>query len=334
MPHNMRSALLILFILACGQSTSAESPKPEFKLGHIDPKGSLYWTATEEFKKRVNEKLAGHGAVNVYRAGELGTEKEMLAQLQRGETSMALVGQVMPSINNEFAVFELPYLVLSRAHIRKVRQTLLAKYLRPAALKKGFRILAMWEAGFRYVTNNVHPIESPADLKGLRIAVDPGRKDEAVFSAFGALPKPVNLDATYMLLKHGEIDAEQNSMNVISNRRLYEVQKYLSLTRHNYMPAYLLVSEDYFLKLDPVVKKVLSETAEEMQDWVLDQGDALDRKLLQDLSPRMAVNQIDTLAFVMQSIPIYQDFAKSSLGNRQLIKLLFDNASLLTVDRQ
>jgi len=303
------------------------------KLGHIDPKGSIYWLTTEEYARRVNEKLAGRAIVKVYRAGELGTEADMLGQLERGETAMALLGQIMPSVAPEFGAFELPYIVISRDHIKKIRQELMRDYLQPAAKQKGFRLLALWETGFRHVTNNVRPINLPSDLKGLKIRVDPGSSEDIMFRTFGAQPRAVNLDAAYMLLKHSELDGQQEPLIVIKNRRLNEVQKYLSLTRHNYMPAYLLVSEEYFSKLDPAVQEVLTSTAEEMQDWSLAEGEKLDVALLKDLSAKMTVNDVDVLAFVLASVPLYKNFAAKTPRGKELVKLLFDSASLLTTQR-
>jgi tripartite ATP-independent transporter DctP family solute receptor len=318
--------VLLLSFLA----TQAVHAQPlELKLGHVDPKGSLYWLATEEFARRANEKLQGKAAVKVYRSGELGTEKDMLGQLQRGETALALLGQLMPSIAPEFAVFELPYLVLSRNHIRKVRRPLLAGFLRPAAKDKGFAVLALWETGFRHITTNVKPVHTPADLNGLRIRVNPGSAEDALFKSFGAVPFTANLDATYMQLKRNEIDAQHSPLILIKNRRFWEVQKYLSLTRHNYMPAYLMVNEEHFGKLDPEVRKVLRETAAELEDWVLDQGEKLDAALIQEVSAAMPVNDIDVLSFVMASLPVYQDYADKTPGGKALIKLLFDSSSLL-----
>jgi tripartite ATP-independent transporter DctP family solute receptor len=325
------AVLLSVAGLLCAPQAKADPV--ELKLGHIDPKGSIYWLATEEYAKRVNQKLGGRYIVKVYRAGELGTEQDMLGQLQRGETAMALTGQIMPSIAPEFGVFELPYIVLSRAHIREVRKPLLDNYLRPAAKKTGYRVLAMWETGFRHVTNNVRPIRTPSDLKGLRIRVDPGSSSGDMFRAFRAEPQPLNLDAVYMLLKRNELDAQHNPLIIIKNRRLYEVQKYLSLTRDTYMPAYLVVSEEHFAKLDPAVQKALTSTAQEMQDWVLDEGEKLDKDLIGTLSTSMAVNDVDLLAFVLASLPIYKEYAAKSPQAKELVKLLFDSSSLLATQQ-
>jgi tripartite ATP-independent transporter DctP family solute receptor len=306
---------------------------PELKLGHIDPKGSIYWLTTEEYAKRVNEKLAGRAIVKVYRAGELGTEADMLGQLERGETAMALLGQIMPSIAPEFGAFELPYIVLSRAHIRDVRQELVREYLQPALKQKGFRLLGLWETGFSHVTNNVRPIREPSNLRDLKIRVNPGSSEAVIFQALGAQPQAVNLDAAYMLLKHNELDAQHGPLIVIKNRRLNEVQKYLSLTRHTYMPAYLLVREEHFAKLDPAVQQVLASAAEEMQDWALAEGEKLDAALIESLSAKMTVNDVDLLSFVLSSVPIYKSFSARTPRGKELVKLLFDSSSLLVTQR-
>jgi TRAP-type transport system periplasmic protein len=305
----------------------------EIKLGHIDPKGSIYWLTTEEYAKRVNEKLGDRAAVKVYRAGELGTEADMLGQIESGETQMALLGEIMPSIAPEFGAFELPYIVLSRSHIRDIRQQLVREYLQPALKRKGFRLLGLWETGFSHVTNNLRPIKEPADLKGVRIRINPGSSEDAIFRAFGAEPQAVNLDAVYMLLKHNELDAQHGPLILIKNRRLSEVQKYLSLTRHIYRPAYLIVNEQQFAKLDPAVQQALASTAQEMQDWALAEGEKLDASLIESLSSKMTVNDVDLLAFVLASVPLYKNFIAKTPRGKELVKLLFDSSSLLATQR-
>jgi TRAP-type transport system periplasmic protein len=325
---------LLAFIgayLALAQAAIADAP--ELKLGHIDPKGSIYYVTTEEFARRVNEKLAGRVSVKVYRAGELGTEAEMLGQVQRGETDMALLGQIMPSISPEFAVFELPYIVISRSHIEDVRQKLVHDYLQPALAKKGLRLLGLWETGFSHIANNVRPVAQPSDFKALRIRVNPGSSEETIFRSFGADPHPVNLDAAYMMLKRNEIDAFHAPLTVIKNRRLNEVQKYLSLTRHTYMPAYLLVKEESFAKLDPEVQRVIASVAEDMQNWALTEGEKLDASLIEALASKMTVNDVDLMAFVLASMPLYKDFTAQGPQRKELVKLLFDSSSLLSTQR-
>jgi tripartite ATP-independent transporter DctP family solute receptor len=319
------------FALLGAEGASADPQ--EIKLGHIDPKGSIYWLTTEEFARRANEKLAGRAMVKVYRAGELGTEAEMLGQVERGETHIALLGQIMPSIEPEFGAFELPYIVLSRAHIKDVRQELVRDYLQPALKRKGFRLLALWETGFSHVTNSLRPVKEPYDLKGLKIRVNPGSSEDAAFRAFGADPQAVNLDAAYMLLKHNELDAQHSPLILIKNRRLSEVQKYLSLTRHIYMPAYLLVKEEQFSKLDPEVQQILASTAEDIQDWALAEGEKLDATLIEGLSSKMTVNDVDLLAFVLASVPLYKNFTAKTPRGKELVKLLFDSSSLLATQR-
>jgi TRAP-type C4-dicarboxylate transport system substrate-binding protein len=136
-----------------------------------------------------------------------------------------------------------------------------------------------------------------------------------------------------MLLKHNELDGQHGPLILIKNRRLNEVQKYLSFTRHTYMPAYLLVKEEHFAKLDPAVQQVLTSTAEEMQDWALTEGEKLDTALIQDLTAKMTVNDVDLLAFVLASVPIYKNFSARTPRGKELVRLLFDSSSLLATQR-
>jgi TRAP-type transport system periplasmic protein len=330
----LKFCTLVLILLGAIPAAGALADPLELKLGHIDPKGSLYYLTTEEFARRINEKLSGRVIVKLYRSGELGTEAEMLGQIERGETDMALLGQIMPSIAPEFAAFELPYIVIKRSHIKEIRKELVRDYLQPALNRKGLRLLGLWETGFSHITNNLRPIAQPADLKGLRIRVNPGSNEATIFRGLGADPQAVNLDAAYMMLKHNEIDGLHGPLILIKNRRLSDVQKYLSLTRHTYMPAYLIVKEEKFAALDPEVRKIIISTAEDMQDWALAEGEKLDAALIEGLASRITVNDVDLLAFVLASVPLYKNFTVNTPRGKELVKLLFDSSSLLSTQRR
>src|SRR5215217_7819254 len=106
--------------------------------------------------------------VEVYGSSQLGSDEEMLQKLKLGQVDFSLPSTVMSSVSPIFGVFEMPYLIKDRDHMRAVRDGL-GDVFRRAAGDKGYQIVGFWENGFRHITNNVRPINEPADLRGIKL---------------------------------------------------------------------------------------------------------------------------------------------------------------------
>src|SRR5689334_24731549 len=213
----------------------------ELKFGHVGEPGSLFDVSATEFAKRANAKLAGKATIVVYGSSQLGGDKEMLQKLKLGTLDFALPSTVMSSEADLFGLFEMPYLVKDRAHMQKIEKAIFWPKLEPAAEVKGLKILAVWENGYRHITNNKRPIVTPADLQGIKLRVPEGKWRVKMFQAYGANPSPMKFSEVFTALQTGVMDGEENPFAQIYSAKFYEVQKYLSLTGHVYSPAYLAV---------------------------------------------------------------------------------------------
>src|SRR3982750_3788072 len=151
------AALAALFSLGAQAQT-------ELKFGHVGEPGSLIGAAADEFAKRANDKLGGKNKVITYGSSQLGGDKELLQKVKLGTVEMAEPSTVMSSEADIFGVFEMPYLVKNREHMRRIENELFWSKMEPAAEKKGLKLLAVWENGFRHITNNKRPIVTPTDL--------------------------------------------------------------------------------------------------------------------------------------------------------------------------
>lgn len=294
----------------------------EIKLGHVAAPGSLFDKTCTEFAKRANAKLAkvpGDWKVVVYGSSQLGKDAEMIKKLKLGTIDLALPSTVMSSQVPEFGLFEMPYLVKSRAHMAKIREKIVDPKLIPLAAKDGLHILGVWENGFRQITNNVRPINKPEDLKGIKLRTPKGTWRVKMFKAYGANPTPLAFSEVFVALKTGAMDGQENPYAQIYPARFYEVQKYLSITNHVYTPAYLTAGRS-LAGMPEAVQKILKDTAVEMQPVALQYGAELDKSLLAKLKEKgMKVNTADTAAFIKASKPIYEEFAKEVKGGKELI---------------
>jgi tripartite ATP-independent transporter DctP family solute receptor len=326
---------ILLTLLTTLPLANAQTPAPvasqpvELRLGHNAAFGAVLDLTAAEFARRVNAALRGRVSIKVYGNSTLGSDVDMFKQVERGELDFALPSNYLASVNPLFSVFDVPYLILSRAHIRRVRNTLLDGYLRPAIAPKGLLILGMWENGFRHITNNVRPIHGPEDLKGLKIRVPQGSRMLQAFKGFGALPAEYSFGPPLVeAIKAGKFDGQENPFTQINSAKIDRVQKYLSLTYHNYTPVYLVMRSDKFAALPPDVQAVIKKTAEDMQDWAMSANEMLEKSLKEKLSQTMEVNEADLFAFLVSSFGFYKDFAKDVPGGKPLVKLLYDPASL------
>ncbi|HYY62832.1 MAG TPA: TRAP transporter substrate-binding protein [Burkholderiales bacterium] len=294
----------------------------ELKLGHVGEPGSLIGAAADEFAKRANGKLGGKYKIVTYGSSQLGGDKELLQKLKLGTVDFAEPSTVMSSEADIFGVFEMPYLVKDREHMKRIEKELFWSKIEPAAEKKGLKLLAVWENGFRHITNNKRPIVTPADLKGIKLRVPEGKWRVKMFQAYGANPSPMKFSEVFTALQTGVMDGQENPFAQISSAKFYEVQKYLSLTGHVYSPAYLAVGTKKWASLPADVRKTLESTAREVQAWVYEKAAKDDEVLLEKMkaSGSIQVNQANKEAFIAASKPVYEEFAKEVPGAKEIIE--------------
>jgi tripartite ATP-independent transporter DctP family solute receptor len=233
----------------------------------------------------------------------------------------------MSSVSDEFGVFEMPYIIKDRAHMKRVEGAIFDSVLQPAVKAKGYRILALWENGFRHITNNTQPINVPADLKGVKLRTPKGSWRLKMFKLYGANPTPMAFSEVFTALQTGVIDGQENPYAQIWSAKFQEVQKYLSITGHVYTPGYVLTSEKHFAALPQDVQDALTEAAQETQAYVYATAAAMETDLLTKLKAGgIAVNEADKAAFVAASTPVYDEFSSSVDGGAALVKTVLDLA--------
>jgi len=306
--RNLKFALLAASALAFTGNASAQI---ELKFGHVGNPGSLFAASADEFAKRANAKLGGKAKVVVYGSSQLGGDKELLQKLKLGTVDFALPSTVMSSESDIFGVFEMPYLVKDRNHMKRIEKELFWSRLEPAAEKKGLKLIAVWENGYRHITNSKHPINTPTDLKGIKLRVPEGKWRVKMFQTYGANPSPMKFSEVFTALQTGVMDGQENPFTQIISAKFQEVQKFLSLTGHVYTPAYVAVGAKKWASLPADVRRTLEATAKESQAFVYSKAEADDNELLGKLKAAgMLVNTPNKDAFVAASKPVYDEFAK------------------------
>jgi tripartite ATP-independent transporter DctP family solute receptor len=320
---NTRRALMS-FIAATLAMTLAvpAAAQVELKLGHVGGPGSLFELSANEFARRANEKLGGKAKVVVFGSSQLGGDSEMMQKLRLGTLDFAIPSTVMSSAVDAFGMFEMPYLVKSREHMKKIEAAVVWPTLEPLAEAKGYKLLAVWENGFRHITTSNRPIVKPADLAGIKLRVPPGKWRVKMFQAYGANPSPLALSEVFVALQTGVMDAQENPLTQIYSSKFQEVQKYLSLTGHVYTPAFLATGKNRFASLPPDVQTILSQAAMDTQAYVYEQAAKLDNELLAKIKAAgVKVNEADKDAFIAASKAVYEEFAKEVPDGGKMVEL-------------
>ncbi len=313
------AALLVLGAAACGGGR-ADGPL-ELRLGHVGAPGSLFDLTATEFARRVEFESGGRVTVAVFGSSQLGGDEILLQKLKLGTVDLALPSTVMSSTIEQFGLFEMPYLIEDRPHMARMEEAVVWPMLAPLAEARGYRIIAVWENGFRHITNDVRPIVGPEDLAGIKLRTPSGVWRVKLFQTLGANPTPMAYSEVFMALQTGVMDGEENPLAQIYSARFHEVQKYLSLTGHVYTPAYLTAGVARWDRLPGDVRTLVERVARGMRPWVYETAARLDEELLAVIRQSgTEVNEADRGRFLAASRPLYQEFANTVGGGAALLE--------------
>ncbi|MCS5603394.1 MAG: TRAP transporter substrate-binding protein [Paracoccus sp. (in: a-proteobacteria)] len=281
---------------------------------------SLQGRSAAKFAEDLQARLGDADKVEFYADGQLGDEKELVQKLRLGTVQFTLVSSIMTNFLPEFALFDMPFLVRDRAHLRAIDAQIIQPDLAPKLDEKGLHLISTWENGFRQITNNTRPINTPEDLAGLKIRTPSSEWRVAMFKEWGANPTPMAFSEVFVALQTGTMDGQENPLTNIVGANFQEVQKYLSLTDHVYSPTYLTSGAETWAGLPDDVKTAVSEIAAEVQDWSLAEGEKADGTLVEKVKAAgVEVNDADKAAFVAASQPIYDAFAQQVPGGADLV---------------
>jgi len=237
----------------------------ELTLGHVDPQE---WTtskkgaASKVFKDLVEAESGGRIAVNVYPAGQLGGETDLLQSAQEGTLSMAMVSGAYSKLCAEASVLEIPYLFPSAPTAWEVLDGEFGQALGEHCLQKtGLRTLAYGETGFRNFTNSKRPISEPKDLEGLKIRVMTTPLYVEMVKSLGGEPTPIAWPEVPSALATGVVDGQENPVSVIYGNKFYEMQKYISLDGHVYGTDFLLMNDELLQSMSPEDQAIIKRAA-------------------------------------------------------------------------
>lgn len=226
--------------------------------------GSPQQIGADEFRQKLAAAAGKPFAVDQRATNALGSENAILAATRAGTIDIAVLsGSVVSSAVPELGVFDIPFLFRDTAHAKAVAQGPVGAAIAAKFADKGLTLLAIGRQGFRNVTNSKRPIRTPEDIKGLKIRVIPNEVYQMTFRTLGAEVVPLEFPLVYTALKDGRLDGQENPVPTIAGSRLYEVQKYLTLTGHFFAPIAFVANRAMFEQLPSDEQALLVTLARE-----------------------------------------------------------------------
>ena len=301
-------------VLALAFSTPAFSADAVvIKLGHIAESSNPYGMGADHFAELVKKKSNGTIEIKVFPSSQLGAQKELIEGLIYGTVDMTLTGTAeLGTFQPQMAIFDMPFLFKDRAHAYRVLDSLGMELGKPLE-GKGIKLLGYMENGIRHMTNNVRPIKTPADMKGLKIRVMNNKVYVEMIKALGASPTPMALAELYSAMQQGTVDGQENPSAHIYTKRFYEVQKYASLTGHAYAAEPVLISMMTWKKLKPEQQEIIASAAKEAITWQRALSEKEDNNFWDKIraTGKMEVISVDREPFMKATESVYKQLAKT-----------------------
>ena len=314
------AALLSLCI-----SASAMAQNLTLSFGTQLPETHVVYKGILEVKRKLEESSKGSMTLKVFPGAQLGDFKAMVGQTQAGDLDITMTGYPdMSYIIPELKLIGAPYVVSSYEHLQKVVKGPYGQRMDTKFREKGVHLMDVWYEGTRHTTAN-KPINSMADLKGLKMRTPNVPFLIAYAQAVGATPAPVAFAELYMALQTKQVDAQENPLPTIEATKVYEVQKHIALTGHFIASSAILVGDKALKKLNPTQKQWLEEA-------ILSGGKVATAGVMKSEADLVAffktkglgVTTVDTAPF-RAAMKTYYDTLETEFGKGEIARIMATN---------
>lgn len=294
------------------------------RLSHVANETSPIHLSCVYFEEILEERSNGQFDVQVYPNSQLGGDRQAVEAVSIGSITATFPGTaVLAGFEPKFMVGDLPFIFKTRESAYQALDNELGTELNKLLEKHNLVNLGFGETGYRHITNNVRPITSPEDLKGISIRTMENPIHMASFRAWGANPTPISFSELFTALQQNTIDAQENPLQIISSSRFYEVQKYLSLTGHFFASGSVLINKEFMDNLPEDLRDLVYECGRDMVEYERKLTQEMESQFLEELKANgMEVNELTPEQkdkFIQMAQPVYEQY-KDMLGE-DLIKL-------------
>ncbi|RTM15278.1 MAG: TRAP transporter substrate-binding protein [Bradyrhizobiaceae bacterium] len=238
----------------------AQSAEFVLKFGNNNPESHPMIVAMVKAAERIKQESGGRVELQLFPNSSLGTDTDMLSQVRSGALELfALSGLVLSTLAPVAAIHGIGFAWQNYEQIWDAMDGDLGSHVREGISKLNlFAFENMWDNGFRQITSSSHPIEKVEDLSGFKIRVPPSPLWVSMFTAFGASPTSINLAETYSALQTKIVEGHENPIALILILRMYEVQKYVSITNHMWDGYWLVANGRLWSRVPDGLKDIIA----------------------------------------------------------------------------
>ncbi|HEX2544940.1 MAG TPA: TRAP transporter substrate-binding protein [Ramlibacter sp.] len=301
-------------VMAAGLlASSLAAAQTTMKISISTAQNSHQGVAIDTFAREVEKRTNGRYKVQTFYNGSLGGERESIEAVQLGTQELTFTSSgPVPNFVPDTKILDVPFLFRDKAHARAVLDGPIGQEMLTKFDSKGMKALAWAENGFRHMTNSKRSVNSPDDLKGLKMRTMENPVHIAAYKGFGIITTPMAFPEVFTALQQGTVDGQENPLSVIIAAKFDQVQKHLSLTGHVYSPCVLLMNKAAFDKLSAADKTAFLEAAKEATKANRARVDEDDAKGVADLRAKgmTVVDNVDKAKFVQALAPVNAEFEK------------------------
>ncbi|MFM9992120.1 MAG: DctP family TRAP transporter solute-binding subunit [Betaproteobacteria bacterium] len=282
-------------------------------IGYPTPLVGPHGAGAKGFEEELNRLAPGRFKVQHFPGGSLGGEREMVESLQLGTLQMSITGTaIIGNFVPEMMVMDIPFLFRDSAHARNTLDGQIGKDLLNKFNQKNLVGLTFGEIGFRHITDNKKAIKSADDLRGLKIRTMENPVHLAAFRALGAQPTPMAWTEVMTALQQGTIDGQENPISIIVSTKLWQTQKYMTLSRHVFTPIAFTMSGAFFTKLSPSDQDIVRKAAINGRTTNRQYIDQVEKSGLDEIRKNgmQITTEIDTADFQKKLEPVYKQYGE------------------------
>ena len=306
----MKIKHILAALCAVAAFTTPLAAETTLRFAHPTPEADIQHKMAEFFAAQLAERSGGELNVQIFPGGQLGSDAQAIDGTRSGTIDITIAG-----LNNytglvpEAAAFTLPFMFPTRETAYRVLDGDVGQGVGKNLEEFGLVLLGYPENGFRNMTNNTGPIRVPADVEGLQMRVNNSQALSDMFQALGANPIQLDVNELYTSLETGVVNAQDHPIPVTLSFRFYEVQDYLSLTRHAYSPLGWVMNKAKFESLSPEMQSTLMDVAAEAVDFQRGLAVEGEDAMLAQLSEHLQINDdVDGAAFQAAVRPAWDGF--------------------------
>lgn len=308
-----RRTAMGLLAAASMASPAVAQQKTVLKLGWTTGDGAQdpYAIGARAFKEELEKAAGGRIEVQLFPNRALGDERPMIDGMRLGTVDMGIItNAVIAQIEPAFQINDMPFLFRDEAQAQRVLDGAVGDQLRQRLDTRGIMALGYMEGGFRHMINNVRPVNTPDDVKGVKYRVLQSPIYIGLFTALGGTAVPMAWGETFTAVQQGAVDGLEIPAAVIDANKYNEVTKYLSLTNHIYSMIGLLASKRSFDRLPADLKTAVRDAAKVATAKQRTQAVANAREIVERLKTKgMQVNALpDVAPFRRAVMPMYENF--------------------------